>query len=118
MKHVRELSPLETAEVFENLCSTVLRDSMGVKSILEHAATLIRDQDHRLRNQSEMIREMVREKVDLQQANANKDKPVDPEVIRALGFLEGIAFQIEDDVLYESVKDALGKISGVLKQGG
>lgn len=116
MKHVRELSPLETAAALGDLCSTVLHDSMGVKSILEHAATLIRDQDHRLRNQSEMIREMVREKQNLQmESKLCKDKPVDPEAIRSLGFLEGIAFQIEDDVLYESMKDALEKISRVLK---
>lgn len=116
MSIVREMTAMETADALRDYGVGFRGMTMG--NVMNHAAILLKEQAAMLQEKSEQIRNLVREKVDLQQANENKNKPVDPEVIRALGFLEGIAFGIEDDTLYESVKDALEKISGVLKQGG
>lgn len=106
MNMIKELSPAETAKILAGLSRMAARAEH--EAVLRHAAFMVRDQYENLQAKTKRI-------IQLEQ---KIDKLFDPEAIRALGFLEGVAFGIEDDVLYESVKDALGKISGVLKQGG
>ena len=101
MSHIREMSAAETAEVLEVLSQKM--NCVDHEVLLQHAALLIKSQAQRLENMSEQI---IREdrKVDL----------VNSGVVHSIGFLEGVSFGIEDDVLYERVCNALETIKAVL----